>query len=70
VYAWIRHDNPHSARIQRSIARRGRIALPASETGREARFYSITSKGRTELAREEENWARLTEGVRRTLRYA
>jgi len=41
-----------------------------TETGREARFYSITSKGRTELAREEENWARLTEGVRRILRYA
>lgn len=41
-----------------------------TETGREARFYSITSKGRAELAREEENWARLTEGVRRILRYA
>jgi transcriptional regulator len=41
-----------------------------TETGREARFYSITSKGRMELAREEENWSRLTEGVRRVLRYA
>ena len=41
-----------------------------TETGREARFYSITSKGRAELSREEENWARLTEGVRRILRHA
>ena len=41
-----------------------------TERGREARFYSITSKGRAELSREEENWARLTEGVRRILRYA
>ena len=41
-----------------------------TEKNREARFYSITSKGRAELAREEENWARLTEGVRRILRYA
>jgi transcriptional regulator len=41
-----------------------------TETGREARFYSITPKGRAELAREEESWVRLTEGVRRILRYA
>jgi PadR family transcriptional regulator, regulatory protein PadR len=41
-----------------------------SDTGREARFYSLTTKGRKELAREEQNWVRLTEGVRRVLRYA
>jgi transcriptional regulator len=41
-----------------------------TDNGREARFYSITSKGRSEFAREEENWERLTEGVRRVLRYA
>jgi len=40
-----------------------------NDTGREARFYSVTAKGRKELAREEENWARLTEGVRRVLRF-
>ena len=40
-----------------------------SDKGREARFYSLTAKGRKELEREEENWARLTEGVRRVLRY-
>ena len=32
--------------------------------------FAITAKGRKELAREEENWERLTEGVRRVLRYA
>ena len=40
-----------------------------TEKGRQARFYSITAKGRKELAREEESWERLTEGVRRVLRY-
>jgi PadR family transcriptional regulator PadR len=41
-----------------------------TDTGREARFYSLTAKGRKELAREQESWERLTEGVRRVLRYA
>jgi DNA-binding PadR family transcriptional regulator len=41
-----------------------------TEKGRQARFYFITAKGRKELAREEESWERLTEGVRRVLRYA
>jgi transcriptional regulator len=36
---------------------------------REARFYSITAKGRKELALEEESWARLTDGVGRVLRF-
>jgi PadR family transcriptional regulator PadR len=40
-----------------------------TEKGRQARFYAITAKGRKELAREEESWERLTEGVRRVLRY-
>ncbi len=42
----------------------------ATEKNREARFYSITAKGRKQLAQEEESWARLTEGVSRVLRYA
>ena len=37
---------------------------------REARFYSITAKGRRQLAEEEATWGRLTEGVARVLRYA
>jgi transcriptional regulator len=37
---------------------------------REARFYSLTREGRRQLAREEESWARLAEGVRRVLRHA
>jgi len=47
-----------------------RAGWGTSDTGREARFYSLTTKGRKELAREEQNWGRLTEGVRRVLRYA
>ncbi|RPI25202.1 MAG: PadR family transcriptional regulator [Acidobacteria bacterium] len=40
-----------------------------TEKNREARFYSITPKGRKQLALEEESWARLTEGVGRVLRF-
>ena len=40
-----------------------------TEKKREARFYSLTQKGRKQLASEEESWARLTQGVRRVLRY-
>ena len=41
-----------------------------TEKNREARFYSLTSKGRKQLADEEESWERLTEGVARVMRYA
>src|SRR5215208_3112820 len=36
----------------------------ASETGREAKFYSLTRAGRKQLALEKESWARLTGAVR------
>ncbi len=39
-----------------------------TEKNRRARLYSITAKGRTQLAEEEENWDRLTTGVARVLR--
>src|SRR5580704_16010796 len=35
----------------------------SSETGREAKFYRLTAKGRTQLKSETESWARLTEVV-------
>ena len=47
-----------------------RAEWDVTEKNREARFYSITPKGRKQLAEEEENWSRLTEGVRRVMRYA
>src|SRR6201981_1537103 len=34
-----------------------------SETGREAKFYELTAKGRTYLKAESENWKRLTDVV-------
>jgi transcriptional regulator len=42
----------------------------ASETGRKARFYTITAAGRRQLAEEEQRWDRLTEAVNRALRFA
>jgi PadR family transcriptional regulator len=41
-----------------------------TEKNRQARFYTITRVGRTQLQREEESWARLCSGVRRVLEYA
>lgn len=41
-----------------------------TEKNRQARFYSLTAKGRQQLALEEESWTRLTEGVGRVLQYA
>src|ERR1700759_2444958 len=41
-----------------------------TEKNREARFYSLTEKGRNQLAEEEESWRRLTQGVARVIRYA
>ena len=38
-----------------------------TEKKREARFYSITPKGRRQLEEEQRSWRRLTEGVARVL---
>jgi PadR family transcriptional regulator PadR len=35
----------------------------ASETGREAKFYRLTAKGRKQLKEETESWARLTDAI-------
>ncbi len=40
-----------------------------TEKNRQARFYSLTAEGKRQLAREEESWARLTEGVQKVLGY-
>lgn len=47
-----------------------RSSWGTTEKNREARFYSITPKGRRQLAEEEASWQRLTEGVSRVLRFA
>ena len=41
-----------------------------TEKNREARFYSLTPKGRRQLADEQQSWMRLTEGVARVMRGA
>jgi len=38
-----------------------------TEKNREARFYSITAKGRRELEEEHQSWRRLREGVARVM---
>jgi PadR family transcriptional regulator, regulatory protein PadR len=42
----------------------------ASENNRRARYYSLSAKGRKQLATEEKNWAQLTEAVASVLRFA
>jgi transcriptional regulator len=39
-----------------------------TETGREAKFYRLTAKGKSQLQSETESWARLTEIVELILR--
>jgi PadR family transcriptional regulator PadR len=41
-----------------------------SETGREAKFYRLTPKGRAQLKTETANWTRLTEAIAMVLRAA
>jgi PadR family transcriptional regulator PadR len=45
-------------------------AWKASDTGRDARFYRLTPKGKAQLKEESASWARLTEAIRRILRTA
>jgi transcriptional regulator len=47
-----------------------RASWGTTEKNRQARFYTLTPAGRKQLEHEQESWARLTEGVRRVLRYA
>ena len=47
-----------------------RAAWGTTEKNRQARFYTLTAAGKKQLEIEEASWARLTEGVRRVLRYA
>ena len=41
-----------------------------TEKNRDARFYSLTARGRKQLMQKKESWKRLTEGVARVIRYA
>jgi PadR family transcriptional regulator PadR len=41
-----------------------------SENKRRAKYYRLTAQGRKRLAAEQENWARVAEGVAKVLRYA
>ena len=41
-----------------------------SETGRPAKFYRLSPKGRKQLAKEEEGWQRMTDAIALVLRTA
>src|SRR4051794_26744643 len=41
-----------------------------TDTGRKARFYTITPAGRRQLEQEEQRWSVLTQAVSRALRFA
>ncbi len=47
-----------------------RAAWGTTDTGRKARFYTITPAGRRQLAEEEQRWGLLTSAVDRALRFA
>jgi PadR family transcriptional regulator PadR len=41
-----------------------------TDTGRKARFYTVTAAGRKQLEEEERRWVTLTEAVNKALRFA
>ena len=41
-----------------------------SENNRRAKYYRLTAVGRKQLAKEQENWDRLTRAVAKVLRFA
>src|SRR5215510_1794912 len=41
-----------------------------TDTGRKARFYTMTPAGKRQLEEEEQRWLQLTEAVRKALRFA
>jgi PadR family transcriptional regulator PadR len=41
-----------------------------TDTGRKARFYTVTAAGRKQLEEEERKWITLTEAVNKALRFA
>ena len=41
-----------------------------TDTGRKARFYTVTAAGRKQLEEEEHRWVALTDAVNRALRFA
>jgi len=47
-----------------------RAELGTTDTGRKARFYTITPAGHRQLEEEEQRWGLLTEAVNRALRFA
>jgi DNA-binding PadR family transcriptional regulator len=47
-----------------------RAVWAASETGRDARFYSLTALGREQLEEQRENWNRLSAAISGVLRTA
>ena len=55
----------HSIPPFTACSRRGwlRAEWKQSETGREAKFYSLTPAGRRQLAVEKDSWARLSSAV-------
>jgi PadR family transcriptional regulator len=54
------------------LENRGLLAAEwkASETGRDAKFYRLTAKGRAQLKAETKNWERLSEAIQLILRMA
>ena len=52
------------------LENRGLLAADwqSSETGREAKFYRLTRKGRAQLKTETDNWARLSEAIQLIMR--
>lgn len=77
ISRWVRETTGESFSIEegalypalRRLEKRGLIEATwgRSETGREARFYELTSAGREELASSVQNWERYVDAMSRVL---
>ena len=80
ITAYIQHASAELLRVEEGslypalhrMAQDGLVKAEwgVSEKNRPARFYTLTAAGKRQLAQEEAQWDRLTEGVRRVLQYA
>jgi DNA-binding PadR family transcriptional regulator len=53
-----------------TLAKWLRAQWGTTDTGRKARFYTITPAGRKQLGEEEKRWTTLTEAVGKAVRFA
>jgi len=66
----IEESSPYPALQRMTSGKWLRAQWGTTDTGRKARFYTITAAGRLQLEEEERRWTALTKAVEKALRFA